>query len=90
MIPEIQRIAELQRSYLSENTPEMKERGRIIRSDLPELLRGSFPALKATSGRFADDLKIEGEIVLGAKLRRLGFSYTLTASTPLRRLDFPL
>ena len=59
MIPEIQRIAELQRSYLSENTPEMKERGRIIRSDLPELLRGCFPALKASLGRFVDDLEIE-------------------------------
>ena len=90
MIPEIQRITELQRPYSSENTPEMKERGRIIRSDLPELLRGSLPALKASIGRFVDDLKIERETVLGAKLKRLGFAYTLTASTPLRRLDFPL
>jgi len=67
MIQEIQRIAELQLSYSSENTPEMKERGRIIRRDLPELLRGSLPTLKKSIGRFADDLKIEGSDGIGRK-----------------------
>lgn len=67
MIQEIQRIAELQLSYSSENTPEMKERGRIIRRDLPELLRGSLPTLKTSIGRFADDLKIEGRDGIGRK-----------------------
>lgn len=67
MIPEIQRIAELQLSYSSENTPEMKERGRIIRRDLPELLRGSLPTLRNSIGRFADDLQIEGSDGIGRK-----------------------
>ena len=67
MIPEIQRVAELQLEYSSENTPEMKERGRIIRQDLPEVLRAYLPVLKANIRRFADDLKIEGSDGIGRK-----------------------
>ena len=67
MISEIQRIAELQLLYSSENTPEMQERGRIIRRDLPELLRNHLPTLKQSIGRFADDLRIEGSDGIGRK-----------------------
>jgi hypothetical protein len=67
MIPEIQRIAQLQRQYSSTNTPDMQERGFLIRRDLPELLRGHLGVFKAHLGRFAADLAIEGRDGMGRK-----------------------
>jgi hypothetical protein len=67
MIPQIQRIAQLQLAYSSSNTPAMQERGFIIRQDLPELLRQHIRAFKANSGRFADDLAIKGRDGMGRK-----------------------
>ena len=67
MIPELKRIAELQRQYSSSNTSAMKERGRIIRHELPDLLRGYLPDFGADIGRFAEDLSIEGSDGMGRK-----------------------
>ena len=67
MIPEINRIAELQREYSSKNTPAMQERGKLVRQDLPDLLRKYLPLFNARIGRFAGDLKIEGSDGKGNK-----------------------
>jgi hypothetical protein len=67
MIPQIQRIAQLQLAYSSSSTPAMQERGVIIRQDLPELLRQHIGAFKANIGRFSDDLSIEGRDGMGRK-----------------------
>jgi hypothetical protein len=45
----------------------MKERGRIIRHELPDLLRGYLPDFRTDVGRFAEDLSIEGSDGMGRK-----------------------
>lgn len=67
MIYEVHRIAELQLAYASNNTPEMQERGQIIRHDLPALLREYLDVFQASIGRFSEDLRIEGRDGIGRK-----------------------
>lgn len=67
MIQELKRVAELQLEYSSENTPAMKERGTLIRQDLPELLRAHLDRLKPSMGRFGEELSVEGRDGIGRK-----------------------
>ena len=52
----IERVLALQHSYSSENTQSMQERGLLVRTDLPEALRGKVGDF-AVEGRDATGLK---------------------------------
>ncbi|MDB4497916.1 DUF3578 domain-containing protein [Gammaproteobacteria bacterium] len=67
MIKEIRRIAELQSKYSSKNTPAMKERGELIRSDLPESLWCFKNDFAKALGKFSADIAIEGSDGIGRK-----------------------
>ncbi len=62
-----QRICELQRSYSARNTPEMEERGQLIRHAIPEFLDGYRPMIASELGIFPEDVLIEGRDGTGQK-----------------------
>lgn len=63
----LERICELQRSYSSVNTPEMQERGRLIRHSLPAEFERFEGRLRSAMGRFADDFDIGSSDGIGRK-----------------------
>jgi hypothetical protein len=67
MMKIIKRIAELQPSYSSSNTDEMKERGVLIRRELPEALRDYLPELRPNLGKYGADLTIDASDGIGRK-----------------------
>ncbi len=67
MIEVIQKIAELQKSYNSSNTDEMKERGVLIRRTLPEALRDYLPEFRPELGKYGGDLNIDASDGIGRK-----------------------
>jgi MrcB-like, N-terminal domain/Domain of unknown function (DUF3883) len=63
----LQRICALQPHYSSQNTPEMQERGRLIRKELVEAMRLSIPNLQPAFDEVFDDLAVEGSDGIGRK-----------------------
>lgn len=63
----VRRICALQPSYSSENTPEMRERGELIRHDLPDHIRRLSAALIAELGEFGDDFIVAASDGIGRK-----------------------
>jgi hypothetical protein len=63
----LRRICELQPRYSSTNTPEMQERGHLIRQVLVGELRSVQASLSTALGRFGHDLLIEGSDGIGRK-----------------------
>ena len=63
----LRRICELQPYYSSENTPDMQERGRLVRQALAEDIRALLPALSAALGEFGHDILVEGSDGIGRK-----------------------
>lgn len=63
----LRRICELQPKYSSENTPEMQERGQLIRQKLPEELRALQGPLVSALGPFGHDFFVEGSDGIGRK-----------------------
>lgn len=63
----IQRICELQPFYSSKNTPEMKERGVLVRQELPSKLRGRIIGLENEFDKIFDDIAIEASDGKGRK-----------------------
>lgn len=63
----LRRICELQTSYSSENTTEMKERGILIRRTLVQELKNRRDQLAPALGRFAEDFSVEGSDGIGRK-----------------------
>lgn len=61
------KICKLQPSYSSTNTPEMQERGHLIRSVLAGELRTRLPALQKAFDSIFDDLAVEGSDGIGRK-----------------------
>jgi len=61
------RICELQPKYSSNNTPDMQERGKLIRSDLAEAIRTRLPQLRPAFDSVFDDLAVEGSDGKGRK-----------------------
>lgn len=61
------RICELQPYYSSSNTPEMQERGRLIRVDLLQALKNRLPVLRGAVGRDFDDLDVNASDGIGRK-----------------------
>ncbi len=67
MVPELLRVAELQRQYSSTNTEPMKERGELIRQVLPEIFRKLVPDLSNHMGSTGADLSIDASDGIGRK-----------------------
>jgi len=67
LIPNLKRVCELQPRYSSDNTPEMQERGALIRTALVEDLRAETDGMNAAFGEFASDINVEGSDGIGRK-----------------------
>ncbi|GAA6199605.1 DUF3578 domain-containing protein [Aquicoccus sp. SU-CL01552] len=63
----LRRICELQPYYSSDNTPEMQERGRLVRQALVEEIRALHVPLSAALGDFGHDILVEGSDGIGRK-----------------------
>jgi hypothetical protein len=61
------KICSLQTQYSSKNTPEMQERGHLIRTELAQELRNRIPTLQAAFDDVFDDLAVEGSDGIGRK-----------------------
>ena len=67
MLQTIRRILELQPHYLSYNTPEMQERGRLIRNQLVGEIRELSVPLSRALGRFGRDFDVGASDGMGRK-----------------------
>lgn len=67
MKTEIERICQLQPHYSAANTPEMQERGRLIRGGLVGEIRSLAPTLSLALGEFGDDFLVEASDGIGRK-----------------------
>lgn len=63
----IRRICQLQPLYSASNTPEMKERGRLIRRELADSVRGLIPMLKRAFPQAVTDLDVSASDGIGRK-----------------------
>lgn len=63
----LRRICELQRAYSSQNTPEMQERGLLIRKDLVREIYAIEEELAHALGFFGHDFFVEGSDGIGRK-----------------------
>lgn len=63
----LEKICDLQPKYSSSNTPEMKERGRLVRSDLAQQLKDRLPTLQRAFDAIFDDLAVEASDGIGRK-----------------------
>lgn len=63
----LRRICELQPLYSSENTPEMKERGHLVRQVLAGEIRALSSPLSLALGSFGRDFFVEGSDGIGRK-----------------------
>ncbi len=61
------RICELQRLYSSSNTPEMQERGQLIRQTLPSEFRLLDTRLRDALEKYSDDLEVGASDGIGRK-----------------------
>jgi MrcB-like, N-terminal domain/Domain of unknown function (DUF3883) len=61
------RICALQPKYSSSNTPEMQERGYLIRTELAGELRDRIPALQGAFDGLFDDLSVDASDGIGRK-----------------------
>ncbi len=61
------RICELQPKYSSANTPEMRERGELVRARLAGELRARLPELQKAFDPIFDDLAVEASDGIGRK-----------------------
>lgn len=67
MRTEALKVMALQPSWTDKNTPEMQERGTLIRSDIPAWLRSHQAELAQALGSSGSDLQIEGRDGTGRK-----------------------
>lgn len=63
----LRRICQLQPYYSPNNTPEMQERGRLIRHDLPDRIRALEARIAPELGEFGKDFYVEGKDGIGRK-----------------------
>lgn len=61
------RVLELQRSWTGKNSPEMQERGKLIRSTITAILRRKEAAIRKTMPVGGADLEFEGRDATGNK-----------------------
>ena len=67
MIETMRRICELQPHYTSKNTPEMQERGVLIRKVLTGKIQDISAEIASALGPFGNDLMVEGRDGTGQK-----------------------
>ena len=67
MIEELKRVAELQLEYSITNTPQMQERGVLIRESIPAAVSELLPQLSSLMGATGGDLDVTGSDGLGKK-----------------------
>ncbi len=84
----IKRICELQPKYSSSNTPEMQERGNLIRSDRTQELRGRLHDLGRAFDPLFDDLAVEGSDGIGRKTEAPWVRLYSKAMSPSAREGF--
>jgi MrcB-like, N-terminal domain len=65
----LRRIVELQKSYDPTGTPAMKERGDLIRHELPDEIRSLGPELRRVLGAYGDDADAQGKDNMGQNSR---------------------
>jgi hypothetical protein len=63
----LQRICELQRAYSSTNTPEMQERGALIRQTLPQEFRRLETRVRSALGQYSNEFDIGASDGIGRK-----------------------
>lgn len=63
----LEKICDLQPKYSSLNTAEMQERGRLVRSELADLLKDRLPTLQHAFDAVFDDLAVEASDGIGRK-----------------------
>lgn len=63
----LEKICALQPKYAWSNTPDMQERGRLIRHELPNALREHLSTLSGAFDTTFDDLAVEGSDGIGRK-----------------------
>ena len=63
----LEKICDLQPKYSPSNTPEMQERGRLVRSDLAHQLKNRLPTLQRAFDAIFDDLAVEASDGIGRK-----------------------
>jgi len=84
----IKRICEIQPKYSSSNTPEMQERGTLIRSGLTQELRGRLSGLNQAFDPLFDDLAVEGSDGIGRKTEAPWVRLYSKAMSPTPREGF--
>lgn len=84
----IKRICEIQPKYSSLNTPDMQERGNLIRSVLTQELRGRLPGLRRAFDPLFDDLAVEGSDGIGRKTEAPWVRLYSKAMSPTPREGF--
>lgn len=82
------RICELQPLYSSSNTPEMQERGHLIRTDLLQTLKDRLPALRSAFGPGFYDLDVEASDGIGRKTEAPWVRVFSRAMSPNPRVGF--
>lgn len=84
----IKRICDLQPLYSSSNTPEMQERGNLIRTDLAQELRSRLGDLGRAFDPLFDDLAVEGSDGIGRKTEAPWVRLYSKAMSPTPRKGF--
>lgn len=67
MLDILDRICELQPAYSPQNTPEMQERGRLLRGDLVQEFRDLEPDLSAALRIYGNDFGVDASDGIGRK-----------------------
>lgn len=67
MLEAIRRVCTLQRSYPLRNTPEMQERGRLIRQTIREHIEELEPLLARALGEFGAEFRVTASDGIGRK-----------------------
>lgn len=83
-------ICSLQPKYTSSNTPDMQERGHLIRSVLAGELRSRLPSLRKAFDSVFDDLAVEGSDGIGRKTEAPWVRVFSKAMSPTPREGFYL
>jgi len=63
----LKRICELQVFYTSLNTPEMQERGSLLRGPVKDAFAALQPILSPALGQFGDDFHVSASDGIGPK-----------------------
>jgi hypothetical protein len=83
-------ICELQKKYSSSNTPEMQERGRLVRTVLAQEIRDRIPDVQKAFDSVFDDLAVEGSDGIGRKTEAPWVRLFSKAMSPNPRQGFYL